>query len=118
MATVYGGKKYGTGYYKGVNFQIFASATTGTPPLTVQFTSLIEGVLVSSYAWDFGDTETSVLANPAHTYAAGDYTAELEITDSLGNTASVTMEINVDTYNPSATPTEGPAQLVVTFSLD
>ncbi|MBL0018254.1 MAG: PKD domain-containing protein [Bacteroidetes bacterium] len=43
--------------------------------LTVQFNDLSTGT-IQSYAWDFGDGNTSTLQNPIHTYAnAGSYTA-------------------------------------------
>ena len=37
-----------------------------------------------TYAWEFGDTETSTEANPTHSYAAsGAYTVSLTVTDAL-----------------------------------
>ena len=41
------------------------------------------GGSVASYAWDFGDGETSTEANPVHAYAApgGHYTVALTVTD-------------------------------------
>ena len=50
---------------------IFTDTSTGTPPLT--------------YAWDFGDTITSSLQSPTHTYAAlGTYTVTLTVSNSVG----------------------------------
>jgi hypothetical protein len=47
---------------------------------------------VTGWAWTFGDTESSTLQNPTHTYAApGTYVVELVITDTTG------------TYNDSQT---------------
>ena|GEM_PF-280925 len=76
-----------------------ASPTSGTVPLTVNFSSAgssdIDGTIVS-YNWDFGDGTTSTLANPSHTYtAAGDYTARLTVTDNGGATATATVSIRV-----------------------
>ncbi|TND07990.1 MAG: cell surface protein [Bacteroidetes bacterium] len=45
----------------------FSSATTG--PLDFDFTDSSTG-LTTSWAWDFGDGNTSTLQNPSHTYAA------------------------------------------------
>ena len=77
--------------------------TSGTAPLAVQFdgtqSSDPDGI-VASYAWDFGDGSTSILATPAHTYnAAGNYTATLTVTDNSGATATASVLIAV-----SATP--------------
>ncbi len=44
-----------------------ASQTSGTAPLTVQFTSQSSGD-ITRYLWDFGDGGTSTVENPSHTY--------------------------------------------------
>ncbi len=68
-----------------------ASASAGTAPLTVNFSSAgstdLDGSIVS-YAWDFGDGQTSIAANPSHTYAVGSYAARLTVTDNLGATST------------------------------
>ena len=53
------------------------------------------GATITSYAWDFGDSKglavnnTSILAQPYHTYAApGDYLVSLRVSDSLGTISS------------------------------
>jgi PKD repeat protein len=51
---------------------------------------------VASYAWTFGDGQTSAEAAPSHTYAAaGDYPVTLTVTDDAGaaNTASATVTV-------------------------
>lgn len=49
-----------------------------------------------TYAWNFGDTNTSTAANPTHTYAAaGTYTTTLVVTDSLGATQTFSNTITV-----------------------
>jgi Zn-dependent metalloprotease len=49
----------------------------------IQFTNTTSGI--SSYQWNFGDGTTSTLANPSHTYTAGQvYTITLEVTNSHG----------------------------------
>jgi PKD repeat protein len=53
--------------------------TSGDNPLTVQFTDQSTGS-ITSYSWDFGDTGTSTLANPEHTYSsAGTYSVNLTV---------------------------------------
>jgi PKD repeat protein len=71
---------------------------------TVSFTdySQTSGGTVS-YAWNFGDSTTSTLANPTHTYAAnGTYTACLTITESA-NGAIVCTDTYCKTIIVSAT---------------
>ncbi|MBN2381112.1 PQQ-binding-like beta-propeller repeat protein [candidate division WOR-3 bacterium] len=54
--------------------------SSGSPPLTVDFTDLSTGNPIS-WDWDFGDGETSILQNPTHIYEyAGNYTVRLTVT--------------------------------------
>jgi PKD repeat protein len=56
--------------------------------LTANFTDLTVGN-PTTWAWDFGDGNSSSLQNPSHTYtAAGTYTVCLTITDSCGSDSS------------------------------
>jgi PKD repeat protein len=76
-----------------------ASPTSGTAPLTVNFTgansSDPDGSIIS-YAWNFGDGASATTANPPHTYnTAGNYTATLTVTDNGGLTQSATVMIKV-----------------------
>lgn len=51
----------------------------GTPLYVVQFKSIFNKT-ASSYLWNFGDNQTSTLANPTHTYnAASNYSISLRI---------------------------------------
>jgi len=52
---------------------------------------------VASWAWDFGDEETSTEQNPKHTYTeVGDYTVTLTVTDDEDETSEAyTMDISV-----------------------
>jgi PKD repeat protein len=53
--------------------------SSGPPPLVIQFTDMSSGN-ITSYAWDFGDNETSTEKNPAHTYLAeGTYDVSLTV---------------------------------------
>jgi len=77
-----------------------ANSSAGPAPLSVQFSaagSSDPDGAIASYAWDFGDGQTSAAANPTHVYAAGQYTARLTVTDVLGATsapASVVVSAN------------------------
>ena len=77
-----------------------ANPTTGGAPLDVDFSSAgsydPDGDIVS-YAWDFGDGDSSTLPNPAHTYQfPGLYLATLTVIDDDGATASASVEVQVD----------------------
>lgn len=70
----------------------------GPLPLNVQFTGGnsfdIDGT-IASYAWTFGDGNSSTSANPTHTYTAlGKFTAQLIVTDNGGlkDTTTVTVD--------------------------
>lgn len=64
-----------------VNFTV--DLTEGLPPLTVVFTSTVEGEVASpiKYYWQFGDGFTSIESNPQHVYRMpGIYTVKLTVT--------------------------------------
>jgi hypothetical protein len=62
-----------------------ALLTSGDAPLDVDFTDQSTGD-ISSWSWDFGDTNTSNLQNPSHTYTTrGTYTVSLEVTGPDGS---------------------------------
>lgn len=80
-----------------LSVSISANPTSGYEPLTVQFNSMVSGgVLPYTYSWTFGDSGTSLQANPTHEYISrGNYVANLVVTDSNLNTASDSININV-----------------------
>ena len=88
-----------------------ADVTSGDAPLTVNFTgsgSSDSDGTISSYAWDFGDGGTSTLADPSYTYnTAGNYTAQLVVTDDGGLTDTATVAITVN-----AVPNEPPVATI------
>lgn len=97
-----------------------ADVTSGTVPLTVNFTNLVTGgVTPYLYSWDFdGDnTEDSDAANPSFTYyAVGTYPVKLYVLDSGTSdgteykTAYITVTTSGgDTYYSGITATEGEA---------
>jgi len=58
---------------------------------------------VVSWAWDFGDGNTSTTQNPVHTYAsAGTYSVSLTATDAEGLSSTSTQNVTVDTSNITA----------------
>ena len=62
-----------------------ADVTSGCAPLTVNFTDLSPG-LVLSWAWSFGDGDSAFVQHPSHVYAsAGTYTVSLKITTVQGS---------------------------------
>ncbi|MCA9921998.1 MAG: PKD domain-containing protein, partial [Anaerolineales bacterium] len=80
-----------------------ADITSGVAPLAVNFdgsgSSDSDGA-ISSYAWDFGDGNSSTAVSPSHTYTtAGTYVVTLTVTDDQGATGtdSVTITVLPDT---------------------
>jgi PKD repeat protein len=107
-----------------------ASATpaTGTAPLIVSFDGSgsydPDGGLIS-YDWDFGDGSAhSSAVNPSHSYAAGNHTAVLTVTDAAGSTGQVQVNVTVqagsapvvhiDNIAMSLTSTNARARVTVT----
>jgi len=67
--------------------------TFTTEGLTVTFTAVVANT--DSYAWDFGDEETSTEANPVHVYTGGgDFNVKLVVTGE-GGTAEKEKEVTV-----------------------
>ena len=65
--------------------------------MVVTFTneSTVSGTV--TYAWDFGDEETSTEKDPVHTYAVkGEYTVTLTVTDENGGTHLISTKVRVD----------------------
>ncbi len=60
-------------------------STSGTSPLTVNFTDYSTGG-PTAWSWTFGDSNSSTVQNPSHTYSStGTYTVALTATNSAGN---------------------------------
>ena len=81
--------------------------TSGTAPLTVNFTDLSSGS-PTSWSWTFGDGGTSAVKNPSHQYTSvGYYTVSLTATNAYGyDTETKTNYIEV---------TEGGGWTVITY---
>jgi molybdopterin converting factor small subunit len=55
--------------------------------------SVSGGFTPYSYAWDFGDGQTSTEERPSHAYKSdGTYTVSVKVTDDRGNTANITRD--------------------------
>ena len=82
-----------------------ADATSGHPPLTVNFTgSAVGGPAPYTYVWDFGDgSPRSSEQNPSYTYAStGTFAVRLTVQDSTGATSTGGLTITVTPRTPPA----------------
>ncbi|MER5338205.1 PQQ-dependent sugar dehydrogenase [Micromonospora sp. NPDC002717] len=116
---------YGTGYFNGdANSALYrydhiaggnraptavasADRTSGTAPLTVNFSSAgssdPEGGALT-YSWNFGDGTTSTTANPSKTYTAnGTYQVTLTVRDPQDATGTANVQIGVGNTAPTVT---------------
>ncbi len=89
-----------------------ATPASGTAPLTVAFngsaSSDADGT-IAGYGWTLGDGGTATGPAPNHTYAsAGNYTAQLTVTDNQGAIGTSTVTISV---TPGLTPPAAPSDL-------
>ncbi|WP_017222895.1 PKD domain-containing protein [Moritella dasanensis] len=81
----------------------FSSVVTD---LDVTFTDLtsVDNGSITDYLWGFGDSTSSALASPSHSYAAGGtYSVRLDVTGSDGTTASNSKDVTA--YDPAIEPT-------------
>ncbi len=89
--------------------------TVGPVPLTVQFTdhSVPGSANITAWAWDFGDGQSSTLANPSHTYdSAGSYPVTLRVTTSAGNDTTTVANYIVVEDGSTGVPVAGAAGLM------
>lgn len=60
---------------------------------------------IASYAWDFGDGDSSSAADPKHAYTeSGTYTVKLTVTDNKGATNQVSKSVIVTVIPPNVDP--------------
>ncbi len=94
-----------------------ANFTANTVGQTTTFTNTSIGG--TTFAWNFGDGQTSTTASPVHTYATGGaYSVVLTVTNNCG-TATKTVVVQIagaPSAGFTATTTTGCAPLTVTFS--
>jgi PKD repeat protein len=96
---------------------IFADFSVSTSSFDATFTNKSSGA--TTYAWDFGDGESSTEENPVHTYAAdGTYSVTLTATDG-SDTDTVTKDVIIDTANPAdaaPAPAQAEADVISIYS--
>ena len=100
-----------------------ATPLSGVMPLNVQFTDASTNS-PTSWSWNFGDSTTSTLQNPSHTYSnSGTYSVSLTVTNTNGsntlvknNYISVTSQVIAPVASFSGTPTSGTVPLTVNFT--
>lgn len=86
-----------------------ASRTTGFAPTNITFTSL--GAGVTNWSWDFGDGNTSTVANPANTFTnPGLYSVRLTATSGGTNETVVRTEYIKVAERPVVSFTGGPVR--------
>lgn len=98
-----------------------ANVTSGSTPLTIQFTDGSD--YPSSWRWDFGDGTNSTSQNPSHTYnLTGSYTVNLTVINAKG-TSMIAKAGFITAHsagspvaNFTATPVNGMAPLAVQFT--
>ena len=105
------------------NQPIASFSFTPTSPAIGEYVSFSDtssgGSGINQWSWNFGDSETSTLANPTHAYmTAGSKTVSLTVTDSNGKTSTTTQTIVVSDFNPpSASFTFSPTAPAVAQSV-
>lgn len=87
-----------------------AAPAAGAAPLNVSFNGSgsydPDGGPIG-YDWDFGDGSAhSSAANPSHSYAAGNYTAILTVTDATGSTGQAQVNVSVQAGSVSVVHVE------------
>lgn len=90
------------------NFNNNAPVCAGIP---VNFTDISNpnGSTIGTWAWNFGDGNTSNLQNPTHTYAApGNYNVTLTVTSTAGCTNSITIPVTINNGTPPIINPAGP----------
>jgi PKD repeat protein len=103
-----------------------ANKTSGTAPLTVDFTPVTTGT-ITSWKWDFPGSYTPSVTNSSAKVATvtyptpGTYSVSLTVTGSSGSVTKtkpsfITVSGTAPVANFSATPTSGVAPLVVNFT--
>jgi PKD repeat protein len=88
-------------------------------PHTTFFTDTSSGnPTITSWLWDFGDTNTSTSQNPVHNYlTSGDFTISLTVTNADGSDSTTTqVKVSVPTANFTGTPLFGCGPLDTTFT--
>jgi len=101
--------------------QFDAHYAFSTIPTQVRFTDTSLGSAPLTYAWDFGDGQSSSEQSPGHTYIQrGTYTVTLTVKNAYGSSTAIKKDFISIGMSPradfTATPTSGSLPLVVTFT--
>jgi PKD repeat protein len=97
------------------------SPTSGDAPLNVDFTDT-SLYTPTSWSWDFGDTGSSTVQNPSHTYTTPNtYTVSLTATNAGGSDSEtkvdyITATVQTPVADFTGSPTTGYAPLSVDFT--
>ena len=83
------------------------NGTMNTAPLTVSFTNTSSGDGLS-YAWNFGDGETSLVANPSHTFSQGVWNVTLTVTNENGTDTTSTTIVALPASSNGASTNDDP----------
>jgi PKD repeat protein len=95
-----------------------ATPTSGSTPLTVQFTDASDGE-ITNWSWNFGDGSSSTEQNPSHTYtSAGTYTVALTVTGPGGSNTRTLGDYITATDDGSTTPSTAPKLEVGEIGID
>lgn len=87
-----------------------AEPTTGTIPLTVEFTDNSVGS-PTLWSWDFGDGKSDIVENPVHVYETpGNYTVTLTVSNQEGG---VSTKVKKEYLKVKAVPTPVPTMTVL-----
>ncbi len=100
-----------------------ASFTSTEAGGEVTFTNSSTGAGSLTYAWDFGDSNTSTVPNPVHTYASnGTYSVTLTVTDDCGTATEsssvviLTISINNQTAKNKVTVYPNPSNGIININ--
>jgi PKD repeat protein len=98
-----------------------ANFTHTTTDLAATFTdtSTDSDGTITSWAWNFGDGNTSTQQHPVHNYtAANTYSVSLTVTDNIGGSDSISQDVTVSEPNvlPAASFTYTTTDLTATFT--
>ena len=83
------------------------NGTMNTAPLTVSFTNTSSGDGLS-YVWNFGDGETSLVANPSHTFSQGVWNVSLTVTNENGTDTTSTTIVALPASSNGASTNDDP----------
>ncbi len=113
------------GYVQELVIAVEPFQTSGTAPLDISFSCVVEsGNPPYEFSWDFGDGTSSNEQNPEHTYESGGYSyiATVVVTDDRSLTRSAQVFIAVEEglndliIKAEASPSSGTAPLDISFS--